>query len=225
MRGRFAADPRGNLICWECAITQDAENEAGIWVISDLTEGIISESHLYEKSLCDVGCDALYLDRMFVDERVGTLASDEDDVTLGPCDGDVQKPAFLVVLARQALPKNVSAPVVVDVWQSVCLLRVYLPVAQADRIVVADDSATIAARREAPAVHVREDDDGLLQPLRRVNRLDGHRVRHPPERFAEPDHVLGVRLVIGDRVERVECVPGSLQCDRPPTVDVVSEAL
>jgi len=53
IRGRFAADPRGNLLCWECAVTSDAETEAGVRVNTDPTEATISESHLYEKSLCD----------------------------------------------------------------------------------------------------------------------------------------------------------------------------
>nr|WP_080509322.1 radical SAM protein [Candidatus Halobonum tyrrellensis] len=53
IRGRFAADPRGNLLCWECAVTSDAEKEAGIRVNTDPTQATISESHLYEKSLCD----------------------------------------------------------------------------------------------------------------------------------------------------------------------------
>lgn len=53
IRDRFAADPRGNLLCWDCAVTAEAEEEAGIRVNSDPTEATISESHLYEKSLCD----------------------------------------------------------------------------------------------------------------------------------------------------------------------------
>lgn len=53
IRGRFAADPRGNLLCWDCAVTSDVEKEAGIRVNSDPTDATISESHLYEKSLCD----------------------------------------------------------------------------------------------------------------------------------------------------------------------------
>lgn len=53
IQGRFAADPRGNLLCWECAVTSDAEKEAGVRVNTDPTETTVSESRLYEKSLCD----------------------------------------------------------------------------------------------------------------------------------------------------------------------------
>lgn len=53
IRGRFAADPRGNLLCWDCAVTAEAEEEAGIRVNTDPTEATLSKSHLYEKSLCD----------------------------------------------------------------------------------------------------------------------------------------------------------------------------
>jgi DNA repair photolyase len=53
IRDRFSADPRGNLICWDCAVTQDSDEEAGIRVNTDPTDATISESHLYEKSLCD----------------------------------------------------------------------------------------------------------------------------------------------------------------------------
>lgn len=53
IRGRFAADPRGNLLCWDCAVTAEAGEEAGIRVNTDPTEATISKSHLYEKSLCD----------------------------------------------------------------------------------------------------------------------------------------------------------------------------
>ena len=51
--GRFGADPRGNLLCWDCSVTAEAKNEAGIRVNTDPTTATISESHLYEKSLCD----------------------------------------------------------------------------------------------------------------------------------------------------------------------------
>lgn len=53
IRDRFAADPRGNLLCWDCAVSSEAEEEAGIRVNTDPTEATISQSHLYEKSLCD----------------------------------------------------------------------------------------------------------------------------------------------------------------------------
>lgn len=53
IQDRFAADPRGNLLCWDCAVTADAEEENGIRVNSDPTKATVSESKLHEKSLCD----------------------------------------------------------------------------------------------------------------------------------------------------------------------------
>lgn len=50
---RFAADPRGNLLCWDCAVSAEHEEEVGIRVNSDPSEATISQSNLYEKSLCD----------------------------------------------------------------------------------------------------------------------------------------------------------------------------
>lgn len=50
---RFGADPRGNLLCWECAVTEESDVDAGIRVNTDPTSATLSESHLHEKSLCD----------------------------------------------------------------------------------------------------------------------------------------------------------------------------
>jgi len=53
IKGRFASDPRGNLLCWDCAVAESHNEEAGIRVNSDPSEATISQSQLYEKSLCD----------------------------------------------------------------------------------------------------------------------------------------------------------------------------
>jgi len=50
---RFAADPRGNLLCWDCAVTTDHTTEAGIRVNTDPSEATVSSSQLHKKSLCD----------------------------------------------------------------------------------------------------------------------------------------------------------------------------
>ncbi|CDK39602.1 hypothetical protein BN903_1 [Halorubrum sp. AJ67] len=55
-------------------------------------------------------------------------------------------------------------------------LGVPFPLSEPDRISVLDDARSAGPRREPPLVHVRQHDDRILQPLRRVNRLDGHRV-------------------------------------------------
>lgn len=50
---RFGADPRGNLLCWDCAVTTDHSTEVGIRVNTDPSDATISASKLYKKSLCD----------------------------------------------------------------------------------------------------------------------------------------------------------------------------
>ena len=54
IRGRFAADPRGNLLCWDCAVSKNTvKKEAGVRVNTDSSQVTYSQSQLYEKSLCD----------------------------------------------------------------------------------------------------------------------------------------------------------------------------
>lgn len=53
IRGRFGATPRGDLLCWDCAVTSDTQEDAGVRVNTDPTSATISESSLFEKSLCD----------------------------------------------------------------------------------------------------------------------------------------------------------------------------
>ncbi len=53
INGRFAANPAGNLLCWECAMAAQGDTENGIRVNTDPTKSVMSESHLHTKSLCD----------------------------------------------------------------------------------------------------------------------------------------------------------------------------
>jgi len=50
---RFAANPQGELLCWDCAMTAQGDTEQGIRVNTDPTKAVMSESHLHTKSLCD----------------------------------------------------------------------------------------------------------------------------------------------------------------------------
>lgn len=50
---RFASSPGGDIICWECAIDSNPNDENGLVVNTDPTKAVISESKLHEKSLCD----------------------------------------------------------------------------------------------------------------------------------------------------------------------------
>lgn len=50
---RFGADTAGNILCWDCAMAIESDSQAGVRVNTDPTKAIISESQLYQKSLCD----------------------------------------------------------------------------------------------------------------------------------------------------------------------------
>jgi DNA repair photolyase len=110
---RFAADPRGNLLCWECAVTTDHETQAGIRVNTDPSDATISDSQLHEKSLCDYvvnvatgcrhGCKFCYVPTtQGYDSREDTLA-DRADVT------DAQREWGSYLLYRDDLPERLHA--------------------------------------------------------------------------------------------------------------------
>lgn len=50
---RFSADPDGSLLCWDCAMGQTAEHRGNLARNTDPTKTVLSQSKLYEKSLCD----------------------------------------------------------------------------------------------------------------------------------------------------------------------------
>lgn len=110
IRGRFAADPRGNLLCWSCAVSSEAEEEAGIRVNTDPTEATISQSHLYEKSLCDHvvnvatgcrhGCKFCYVPTTPGYEGRAEMLDDHADVN------DLQKEWGSYLLYRDDLPER-----------------------------------------------------------------------------------------------------------------------
>jgi DNA repair photolyase len=51
--GRFGADRRGHLLCWDCASDDHGSEENSLSMNIDPTDVVISSSHLYKKSLCD----------------------------------------------------------------------------------------------------------------------------------------------------------------------------
>lgn len=53
LNDRFAANPAGDLLCWDCAMAAQGDTEHGIRVNTDPTKSVMSESHLHTKSLCD----------------------------------------------------------------------------------------------------------------------------------------------------------------------------
>ncbi len=50
---RFAAQPDGHLLCWDCASSEDGEEKGGLRTNVDPTKSVLSASKLHEKSLCD----------------------------------------------------------------------------------------------------------------------------------------------------------------------------
>lgn len=50
---RFGATLTGDLICWECAMSETGETEQGVTRTTDPAKVVLSESGLHHKSLCD----------------------------------------------------------------------------------------------------------------------------------------------------------------------------
>ncbi|WP_436343759.1 SPL family radical SAM protein [Natronorubrum sp. FCH18a] len=53
INGRFAANPTGKILCWDCAMDTETTDQHGLRVNTDPTKSVMSESHLHTKSLCD----------------------------------------------------------------------------------------------------------------------------------------------------------------------------
>ena len=88
---------------------------------------------------------------------------------------DIEQPTLFIVATRQAFAENVSSPVVVDVRIAV-VVSVLLPLAKSDRIVERDRIAIPTSGRKPTGIHIGENDDGMFEPLCRMDRLDGHRI-------------------------------------------------
>lgn len=110
IRERFAADPRGNLLCWDCATTTNTEHDDGIRVNTDPTTATISESQLYEKSLCDYvvnvatgcrhGCKFCYVPTTRGYEGRADMLAEMSDVD------DLQREWGSYLLYRDDLPER-----------------------------------------------------------------------------------------------------------------------
>jgi len=86
---RFAANPAGELLCWECAMDTDSHDTNGITTNTDPTKTVMSESYLHTKSLCDHvinvatgcrhGCEFCYVPTTpAIDSRDEMLAEQAD---------------------------------------------------------------------------------------------------------------------------------------------------
>lgn len=50
---RFAANPAGDVLCWDCAMETDSDESNDVTTNTDPTKSVMSESYLHTKSLCD----------------------------------------------------------------------------------------------------------------------------------------------------------------------------
>lgn len=52
--GRFSANSQGDILCWDCAMNADAENDQrGVSQTTDPTKAVLSTSALHHKNLCN----------------------------------------------------------------------------------------------------------------------------------------------------------------------------
>lgn len=110
IRERFAADPRSNLICWDCALTENSEDNAGIRVNTDPSNATVSRSRLYKKSLCDYvvnvatgcrhGCKFCYVPTTPGYTNRSLLIEEQTDVN------DLQREWGSYLLYRDDLPER-----------------------------------------------------------------------------------------------------------------------
>ncbi|MFB6198381.1 MAG: radical SAM protein, partial [Halobacteriaceae archaeon] len=50
---RFSARPEGHLLCWDCAMSAETNEQGSLSFHADPTKTVLSESKLHKKSLCD----------------------------------------------------------------------------------------------------------------------------------------------------------------------------
>lgn len=107
---RFSADPRGNLLCWDCAMDQDGEERGNLRLNADPTKAVLSESSLNEKSLCDYvinvatgclhGCKFCYVPTTPAVESREEMLSEKAEVE------DAQRDWGSYLLYRDDLPER-----------------------------------------------------------------------------------------------------------------------
>lgn len=109
--GRFSADQHSNLVCWDCAMEAQAQDQGGLRINVDPTKTVLSQSKLNKKSLCDYvinvatgcrhGCRFCYVPSTpAVDNREDMLAEKVDV-------GDPQADWGRYLLYRDDLPERV----------------------------------------------------------------------------------------------------------------------
>ncbi len=111
INGRFAAQPDGHILCWECASSEEGEEKGGLRTNVDPTKSVLSASKLHEKSLCDYvinvatgcrhGCRFCYV------PSTPAVDSREDMLEEKAGVGDPQRDWGNYILYRDDLPERV----------------------------------------------------------------------------------------------------------------------
>lgn len=109
---RFAADPAGKILCWDCAMDTESTDRNGIRVNTDPTKSVMSESHLHTKSLCDHvinvatgcrhGCEFCYVPTTPAIDNRDEMLADQADVD------DPQADWGRYLLYRDDLPERLA---------------------------------------------------------------------------------------------------------------------
>lgn len=112
INGRFAAQPSGDLLCWDCAMSAEGDVESDLRVNTDPTKAVMSESQLHEKSLCDHvinvatgcrhGCKFCYVPSTPAIDSRGEMLSERADVN------DPQREWGNYLLYRDDLPERLG---------------------------------------------------------------------------------------------------------------------
>ncbi|WP_438267078.1 SPL family radical SAM protein [Haladaptatus salinisoli] len=122
INGRFGSTPSGDLLCWECAIDAQSDEENQLTVNTDPTKATISESHLHEKSLCDYvvnvatgcrhGCKFCYVPSTPGVSARGDMLDERAEVE------DVQRDWGSYLLYRDDLPERLHTELETkDYWK------------------------------------------------------------------------------------------------------------
>lgn len=110
INGRFGADEKGELLCWNCAQNASSKETGDITTNTDSASAILSESKLYQKSLCDYvinvatgcrhGCKFCYVPSTRALKGKEGAVKEKIDIT------DLQKDWGNYLLYRDDLPER-----------------------------------------------------------------------------------------------------------------------
>jgi len=119
---RFSADLDGSLLCWNCVSETDSSDQGGLRMNADPTKSVLSDSKLYEKSLCDYvinvatgcrhGCKFCYVPSTPAIQNREDMLGDQAGVE----DGQQEWGSYL--LYRDDLPERLNDGLRDNPWES-----------------------------------------------------------------------------------------------------------